>query len=88
MNMDRKEAVDCLQCSDCAVCCVAPDIASLNKPAGVPCEHLTADLRCRIYENRPEVCRNYLKDESCLLVQGPTMENRVSQYQVLFGIDP
>ena len=37
MNMDRKEAVDCLQCSDCAVCCVAPDIASLNKPAGVPC---------------------------------------------------
>jgi Fe-S-cluster containining protein len=77
-----------ISCGACAVCCVAPDISTLNKPAGIPCEHLTPDLRCRIYENRPAVCRDYQMDETCLLIQAPTMENRVAQYQVLFDIDP
>lgn len=37
----------------CAACCIAPSISSLAKPAGVPCRHLTADLRCAIF-GRPE----------------------------------
>lgn len=28
-----------------------------GKPAGVRCIHLTADNRCDIYSDRPEVCR-------------------------------
>ena len=39
--------------TDCGACCIAPSISSLNKPAGVPCQHLAADLRCRIF-GRPE----------------------------------
>jgi hypothetical protein len=37
----------------CAACCIAPSISSLRKPAGVPCPHLDADLRCRLF-GRPE----------------------------------
>lgn len=44
--------------SNCAACCIAPSISSLNKPAGVPCKYLTADLRCSIFgeAQRPGVC--------------------------------
>lgn len=37
----------------CAACCIAPSISSLAKAAGVPCRHLTAELRCAIF-GRPE----------------------------------
>jgi hypothetical protein len=37
----------------CGACCIAPSISTLGKPAGVPCRHLTADLRCAIF-GRPE----------------------------------
>jgi len=37
----------------CAACCIAPSISSLQKPAGIPCQHLDAALRCRLF-GRPE----------------------------------
>jgi len=37
----------------CGACCIEPSISSLSKPAGVPCLHLTGDLRCAIF-GRPE----------------------------------
>jgi hypothetical protein len=37
----------------CAACCIAPSISSLAKPAGLPCRHLTGELRCAIF-GRPE----------------------------------
>jgi hypothetical protein len=42
----------------CAACCIAPSISSLAKPAGVPCQHLDADLRCTIFARpeRPACC--------------------------------
>ncbi len=42
----------------CGACCIAPSISSLNKPAGVPCLHLTADFRCAIFgqPERPACC--------------------------------
>jgi hypothetical protein len=42
----------------CAACCIAPSITSLAKPAGVPCRHLTAELRCAIFglPERPACC--------------------------------
>jgi len=42
----------------CAACCIAPSISSLNKPAGVPCQHLDADFRCAIFgqPERPSCC--------------------------------
>ncbi|RIX47666.1 MAG: YkgJ family cysteine cluster protein [Rhodocyclales bacterium GT-UBC] len=38
---------------NCGACCIAPSISSLHKPAGVPCRHLDAVLRCTIF-GRPE----------------------------------
>jgi hypothetical protein len=42
----------------CAACCIAPSISTLGKPAGVPCVHLTDDLRCAIFgrPERPSCC--------------------------------
>lgn len=48
----------------CAACCIAPSISSpmpkhpYGKPAGVPCQHLTANLRCELFglPERPAVC--------------------------------
>ena len=48
----------------CAACCIAPSISSPmpglphGKPAGVPCPHLDADLRCGLFgqPERPAVC--------------------------------
>ncbi|MGE5489917.1 MAG: YkgJ family cysteine cluster protein [Actinomycetota bacterium] len=37
----------------CGACCIAPSISSLDKPAGEPCRHLAADLRCDLF-GRPE----------------------------------
>jgi Fe-S-cluster containining protein len=47
----------------CGACCIALSISSPipgmpnSKPAGVRCVQLTDDNRCRIYEQRPDVCR-------------------------------
>jgi hypothetical protein len=42
----------------CAACCIAPSISSLAKPAGVPCRHLTVELRCALFgqPERPACC--------------------------------
>jgi hypothetical protein len=42
----------------CGACCIAPSISSLDKPAGQPCAHLTADFRCAIFASlqRPACC--------------------------------
>ncbi len=75
--------MDCLRCG---TCCTAPDIATLGKPLGVRCSHLDESLRCRIYETRPEVCRNYRSDELCRDVAAPTLGERVAKYRELFGL--
>ncbi|OHC69897.1 MAG: hypothetical protein A2045_14370 [Rhodocyclales bacterium GWA2_65_20] len=42
----------------CGACCIAPSISTLDKPAGVPCRHLTLDLRCAVFgrAERPACC--------------------------------
>ena len=75
--------MDCLRCG---ACCVAPDIAALDKPLGVPCPHLRDDDLCGCYETRPAVCRSYRPDEVCLRIAAPTREERVERYLALFGL--
>jgi hypothetical protein len=43
---------------NCGACCIAPSISTLNKPAGVACQHLDADFRCLIFAQlgRPDCC--------------------------------
>lgn len=55
----------------CGACCTAPAIDSpipgmpQGKPAGVPCIHLDAQRRCRLYglPERPQVCLDFSADE-------------------------
>ncbi len=74
------------ECTRCGACCVAPDIAALDKPLGVRCRHLTADNLCAIYEQRPEICRAYRADELCERIQAPTLEERAARYLELFQL--
>jgi hypothetical protein len=75
-----------IECTRCGTCCVAPDIAALDKPLGVRCRHLTADNLCAIYERRPEICRAYRPDELCQRIQAPTLEERAARYLEIFQL--
>lgn len=70
----------------CGACCVAPDIAALDKPLGLACPHLGPDDRCTAYEARPQVCRDYQADALCDAVAAPTLEERVAKYLAHFGL--
>jgi len=75
-----------MECTRCGACCVAPDIAALDKPLGARCPHLGADLLCTIYERRPDVCRSYDPDALCRVVEAPTLDERVRRYLLEFGL--
>lgn len=46
-------------CGTCTTCCTILPIPELDKPAGVPCKHLTAQ-GCGIYDDRPQLCKDFL----------------------------
>ena len=73
-------------CRQCGTCCVAPDISTLGKQPGVRCRHLDDELQCRIYGERPAVCRGYRPDELCKQINAPSLDERVNNYLGLFGI--
>lgn len=75
------------ECTRCGACCVAPDIAALDKPLGMRCPHLGADNLCTVYDRRPAVCRSYEPDEVCDLIAAPTIEERVQKYLALFDLN-
>lgn len=76
-----------MECSGCGTCCVAPDIGTLGKKLNERCRHLSGDLSCSIYGERPKVCRGYRPDEICRMIAAPTLEQRVENYLRLFGLD-
>ncbi|MCE9671984.1 YkgJ family cysteine cluster protein [Myxococcus stipitatus] len=75
-----------MECTRCGACCVAPDIAALDKPLGLRCPHLGEDNLCTMYERRPAICRDYQPDEVCRLIEAPTLEERVHKYLALFDL--
>lgn len=75
-----------MDCLKCGTCCTAPDISTLGKPVGVSCTHLDPSGLCRIYEERPAVCRGYRPDELCREIAAPTLEERVAKYRNIFGV--
>ena len=75
-----------IPCTRCGACCVAPDIAALDKPLGLRCPHLGADNLCTVYDRRPEVCRSYAADELCQRIEAPTLEERVANYLAHFDL--
>jgi uncharacterized protein len=83
---DHQEFVTKMECTRCGACCVAPDIAALDKPLGLRCPHLTRENLCAVYESRPNVCRDYAADELCRLIDAPTLEERVTRYLAHFQL--
>lgn len=75
-------------CTACGACCSAPDIHALQKPLGVPCLHLDAGCLCRIYDTRPQVCRNYQPDWVCGEVAPiPTLAGRIRRFLEIYGLE-
>jgi Fe-S-cluster containining protein len=75
-----------MECTQCGACCIAPDIAALDKPLGQRCPHLTPALLCGIYEQRPAICRSYQADAFCEEIAAPTIEARVHNFLSAFGL--
>jgi uncharacterized protein len=75
-----------MECTRCGACCVAPDIAALDKPLGVRCPHLTAANLCAVYEDRPAVCKGYEPDAMCARVAAPSLAESVLLYLAEFGL--
>jgi len=54
-----------MECNRCGACCIAPSISTIipgtekGKPAGTRCIHLSEDMKCLIYNERPKVCREF-----------------------------
>jgi uncharacterized protein len=46
-------------CGDCTMCCKLPAAPDLNKPPGVWCQHCDKGKACRIYDDRPQGCRDF-----------------------------
>ena len=76
-----------IECVKCGACCIAADISTLNKPLGVRCQYLTDDNLCGIYEQRPQVCRDYKPDEVCLAIRGlKSQEERVRKFLEIYEL--
>jgi Fe-S-cluster containining protein len=76
-----------MECTKCGACCIAPDIAALDKPVGMRCPHLQDDNLCGVYETRPQICRDHRADEVCVAIDAPTLDERVAKYLALFGLE-
>ncbi len=66
----------------CGACCIAISISSPipgmpgGKPAGVICPHLCGNYTCLIYNDRPDVCRNFRADQDyCGVSREMALEN-------------
>lgn len=46
-------------CDGCTLCCKLLSISELEKPRGVWCPHCDKKHGCKIYETRPEPCRDF-----------------------------
>lgn len=54
------------QCGECSLYCKLIEITEIGKPARQWCPDWNKDKGCTIYNNRPEVCRDF----SCLWLAG------------------
>ncbi|GAB7140142.1 YkgJ family cysteine cluster protein [Deferribacterales bacterium RsTz2092] len=66
-----------INCLMCGACCIAYDISTLDKPAGVPCEYLLESGRCGDYDRRPAVCAAFKADELCIMLSMLPLSERV-----------
>lgn len=54
------------ECNGCTMCCKLLGVIELEKPAGKQCQHCNPGVGCKIYEQRPQGCKEF----ACLWLQG------------------
>ena len=89
-------------CGKCNVCCVCVSVAAFNKPADVPCQHLTVlqpQGCCGIYDERPSECKAYecawkegwileeLKPDSCGIMLEHAWIEHPKRLNLLMGFE-
>ena len=57
------------QCADCSLCCKVLGIPELDKPKDCWCPNFAAGVGCRIYNDRPPSCHDFV----CRWLTDPTM---------------
>jgi hypothetical protein len=56
---DRMPAIPGRSCGSCTLCCQVLVIDELEKDAGTLCKNCSVGGGCKIYNKRPEVCRDF-----------------------------
>jgi Fe-S-cluster containining protein len=54
------------QCGSCSSCCTILEVEAVGKPVNQWCQHCDAGKGCKIYDDRPLMCRSF----SCAWLQG------------------
>ncbi len=54
------------ECGSCTLCCKLLGVKELNKPQGEWCKHCDIGKGCKIYDSRPNECRNF----TCMWIVG------------------
>lgn len=54
------------QCGTCSQCCTLLEVADVGKAVNAWCQHCEAGKGCRIYDDRPQMCRSF----NCAWIQG------------------
>lgn len=61
--------MDNFECVGCGICCETLSSVRDEKTGRyiIPCVHLdTETKRCNIYEDRPDICRNFPENINCI----------------------
>jgi hypothetical protein len=69
-------------CDGCTVCCKLFGVRSINKPAGVWCQHCKAGTGCTIYGDRPTECSEFVCGYLVLPGLGPEWKPSVSHLMI------
>ena len=74
------------ECGGCTLCCTLLGVNELSKPAGQQCVFEDRGRGCRIYAERPQVCRSF----QCLWLRDPALlpndDQRPDRSHVVFWL--
>jgi hypothetical protein len=72
-------------CGSCTLCCKLMRIDSIPSPADTWCQYCTPGRGCRIYETRPDECRNFFCDWMTTKLLGEEWKPSVAKMIVTGG---
>lgn len=47
-------------CDGCTMCCKLPAVPEIDKPANTWCKHCAIGKYCKIYQERPQGCKDFM----------------------------